>query len=176
MRVFVVSSRGTYKTETSLNLCGWNLIRTWSFTLSSWFFSFCHTTATKLDKSDHIVVDYARIRWSTAFHSISCWIMSVGLSAWGSRNPLQPRLGQYESVPQATGAALPSLGQLSTRHYCLHAHYCSQNKRSTCLAIPEIHTELLVCHVSATRPHCVRQLTTRQVWRGGRRVCGGCEF
>lgn len=95
-----------------------------------------HTNCNKtVDKSDPIAVDYARIRWSRALHSTYRWIMSVGLSARGSTNPLQRRLGQYESVPRATGAALPSLGQLSIHHYCLHAYYCSQNKRSTCPAI-----------------------------------------
>lgn len=63
-------------------------------------------------------------------NSIDCWIMSVGLSARGSLNPLQLGLGQYESVPQATGAA-----QLFIRHHCLRVYYCPQNKRSTCLTI-----------------------------------------
>lgn len=34
----------------------------------------------------------------------------------GLRNPLELRLGQYESVPQATGAA-----QLFIHHHCLRA-------------------------------------------------------
>lgn len=73
----------------------------------------------------------------------------------------------------ASGATgLPSLGQLSIHHYCLHAaYYCSQNKRSTCWIIQK-YTQ------SRWRP-CVRHKATVCAspaagraggWAGGRDV------
>lgn len=61
-----------------------------------------------------------------------CWSV-----CWGVSEP--PSAEAWTVWKRATSheAALPSLGQLFIHHYCLHAYYCSQNKRSTCLIIPK---------------------------------------
>lgn len=122
-----------------LNLCGTNVWKKLNQTLTvhvvKLVLSSCQIIATKQSINQITsFFDYARIRQLTAcihplLHHV-CWAVCLGVSE-------PPSTEAWTVWKRATsrGAALPSLGQLSIHDYCLHAYYCSQNKRSTCLII-----------------------------------------
>lgn len=92
----------------------------------------CHKT---VNKSDHIFFWLRKNQTVNSLHIHPllhhvCWAVCLGVSE-------PPSTEAWTVWKRATsrGAALPSLGQLSIHDYCLHAYYCSQNKRSTCLSI-----------------------------------------